>query len=109
MGGVHVGKDDVDLGADGQGIMFGYASDVTEDAMALIHLMATRLEKKLNDVRKYSELWCLRPGRSENCKIYLHGDKSMAVKRQDVDVFCRGVPPPGIDDAGFDSLSRFQQ
>ena len=29
-GGVHVGKDDFDVGAGGQGIMFGYASDKTE-------------------------------------------------------------------------------
>ena len=37
--------------------MFGYASDVIEDAMPLIHSMATRWEKKLNDVRKNGDLW----------------------------------------------------
>merc|ERR1712003_267483 len=60
-GGVHVGKEDLDVGAGDQGIMFGYASDETEDAMPLTHLMATRLGKKLTDVRKSGELWWLRP------------------------------------------------
>merc|ERR1711877_77783 len=60
-GGVHVGKDDLDVGAGDQGIMFGYASDVTEDCMPLTHSMATRLGKKLTDVRKNGDLWWLRP------------------------------------------------
>merc|ERR1711977_783476 len=60
-GGVHVGKDDLDVGAGDQGIMFGYASDETADAMPLTHSMATRLGKTLTDVRKSGELWWLRP------------------------------------------------
>merc|ERR1711975_123360 len=48
------------MGGD-QGIMFGYASDETEDAMPLTHSMATRLGKKLTDVRKNGKLWWLRP------------------------------------------------
>jgi len=60
-GGVHVGKDEMDVGAGDQGIMFGYASDETEDCMPLTHSMATRLGKKLTDVRKSGLLWWLRP------------------------------------------------
>jgi len=60
-GGVHVGKDDLDVGAGDQGIMFGYATDETEDCMPLTHSMATRLGKTLTDVRKSGELWWLRP------------------------------------------------
>merc|ERR1712117_993075 len=60
-GGVHVGNDDLDIGAGDQGIMFGYASDETEDCMPLTHSMATRLGKKLTDVRKSGLLWWLRP------------------------------------------------
>jgi S-adenosylmethionine synthetase len=60
-GGVHVGKDELDVGAGDQGIMFGYATDETEDAMPLTHLLATRLGKKLTDVRKDGSLWWLRP------------------------------------------------
>merc|ERR1712230_271788 len=60
-GGVHVGKDEMDVGAGDQGIMFGYASDETEDCMPLTHSMATRLGKKLTDVRKDGSLWWFRP------------------------------------------------
>merc|ERR1711861_63890 len=60
-GGVHVGKDELDVGAGDQGIMFGYASDETEDCMPLTILLATHLGKKLTDVRKDGSLWWLRP------------------------------------------------
>jgi S-adenosylmethionine synthetase len=60
-GGVHIGKDDLDCGAGDQGIMFGYATDETEDCMPLTHSVATKLGKKLTDVRKSGHLWWLRP------------------------------------------------
>merc|ERR1719456_144936 len=60
-GGVHVGKSELDVGAGDQGIMFGYASDETETCMPLTILMASRLGKKLTDVRKDGTLWWLRP------------------------------------------------
>merc|ERR1712111_97763 len=60
-GGVHVGKEDLDVGAGDQGIMFGYASDETADCLPLTHSMATKLGKKLTDVRKSGDLWWLRP------------------------------------------------
>merc|ERR1711865_1169932 len=60
-GGVHVGKSELDVGAGDQGIMFGYASDETASCMPLTILMATKLGKKLTDVRKDGSLWWLRP------------------------------------------------
>merc|ERR1712220_24165 len=60
-GGVHGGKDDLDVGAGDQGIMFGHGTDETEDCMPLTHSVATRFGKKLTDVRKSGLLWWLRP------------------------------------------------
>merc|ERR1712050_631513 len=60
-GGVHIGKDEMDVGAGDQGIMFGYASDETADCMPPTHSMATRLDKTLTEVRKSGECWWLRP------------------------------------------------
>merc|ERR1712048_1377890 len=74
-GGVHVGKDEMDVGAGDQGIMFGYASDETEDCMPLTHSMATRLGKKLTDVRKSGKLWWLRPdGKTQVTIEYMQND-----------------------------------
>mmetsp|Transcript_32951 Transcript_32951/g.106552 ORF Transcript_32951/g.106552 Transcript_32951/m.106552 type:complete len:474 (+) Transcript_32951:47-1468(+) len=78
-GGVHVGKSDLDVGAGDQGIMFGYASDETESAMPLTHLMATQLGKTLTDVRKDGTLWWLRPdGKTQvTIKYKQHTDGSV--------------------------------
>merc|ERR1712224_828542 len=82
-GGVHVGKDEMDVGAGDQGIMFGYASDETADCMPLTHSMATRLGKVLTDVRKSGELWWLRPdGKTQVTIEYLqHADGSVEPKK----------------------------
>ncbi|CAE8631606.1 unnamed protein product [Polarella glacialis] len=82
-GGVHVGKDDMDVGAGDQGIMFGYASDETSDCMPLTHSMATRLGKTLTDVRKSGECWWLRPdGKTQVTIEYLqHEDGSVEPKK----------------------------
>jgi len=82
-GGVHVGKDDMDVGAGDQGIMFGYATDETEDFMPLTHSMATRLGKTLTDVRKSGELWWLRPdGKTQVTIEYLQkADGSVEPKK----------------------------
>jgi len=78
-GGVHVGKSDLDVGAGDQGIMFGYASDETENCMPLTHMMATKLGKVLTEVRKDGSLWWLRPdGKTQvTIKYTQHTDGSV--------------------------------
>ncbi len=52
----------VDVGGAGdQGIMFGYASDETEELMPFAISIAHKLTKKLTDVRKNKEIEYLRP------------------------------------------------
>merc|ERR1712099_214267 len=85
-GGVHVGKSDLDVGAGDQGIMFGYASDETDDCMPLTHSMATKLGKTLTDARKdQSEkaLWWLRPdGKTQVTIEYVqHEDGSVEPRK----------------------------
>jgi len=78
-GGVHVGKSELEVGAGDQGIMFGYASDETADCFPLTHSLATRLGKKLTDVRKSGALWWLRPdGKTQvTIKYKQHSDGSV--------------------------------
>merc|ERR1712078_528200 len=122
-GGVHVGKEDLDLGAGDQGIMFGYASDETVDCMPLTHSMATRLGKKLTDVRKSGELWWLRPdgktqvtiqylqradGSVEPQKIHTvvistqHAEPSKATRKKE----CDGYAGPDEVAPSFDAMNK---
>jgi S-adenosylmethionine synthetase len=50
-----------DIGAGDQGIMFGYATDETEELMPLTHMLATQLGSKLTEVRKNGSLGWVRP------------------------------------------------
>jgi S-adenosylmethionine synthetase len=59
--GVHIGRDNDDLGAGDQGHMFGYASNETEEMMPLTHVLATKLVRKLSEVRNNGTLPFLRP------------------------------------------------
>jgi len=59
--GVHVGRDNEDVGAGDQGHMFGYATDETAELMPLTHMLATKLGKQLTEARKSGLLPWLRP------------------------------------------------
>jgi S-adenosylmethionine synthetase len=59
--GVHIGRAPEEIGAGDQGIMFGYASDETDEAMPLSHLLATKIGYKLTEVRKNGTCPWVRP------------------------------------------------
>jgi len=59
--GVHVERDEEETGAGDQGLMFGYATDETEECMPLTVVLAHNLNKKLSDLRRDGTLWWARP------------------------------------------------
>ncbi|VDO05844.1 unnamed protein product [Haemonchus placei] len=59
--GVHHDKNEIDVGAGDQGIMFGYATDETEEAMPLTLQLAHQLNEKLHAMRRSGELPWVRP------------------------------------------------
>merc|ERR1711936_1054091 len=52
-GGVWKDKDDDDCGAGDQGLMFGYATDETEECMPLTVVLAHAMNRKISDVTEH--------------------------------------------------------
>jgi len=59
--GVWETHDAENVGAGDQGLMFGYATDETEECMPLTVVLAHNLNKKLSDLRRDGTLWWARP------------------------------------------------
>lgn len=59
--GVHIGRDEDDIGAGDQGLMFGYATDETESAMPLTVVLAHELNSKMAELRRNGGLPWARP------------------------------------------------
>ncbi|XP_069467240.1 S-adenosylmethionine synthase isoform X2 [Ambystoma mexicanum] len=59
--GVHLDRNEEDVGAGDQGLMFGYATDETVECMPLTIVLAHKLNFKLSELRRNGELPWLRP------------------------------------------------
>jgi S-adenosylmethionine synthetase len=59
--GVHIGRSEEEIGAGDQGIMFGYATDETEECMPLTVVLAHQLNSKMAELRRNGGLSWARP------------------------------------------------
>jgi len=59
--GVHVGRNEDDIGAGDQGLMFGYATDETEECMPLTVVLSHQLVAKVAELRRSGECAWARP------------------------------------------------
>jgi len=91
-GGVHLSKENEDdTGAGDQGLMFGYATDETEECMPLTVVLAHQMNKKISDLRRDGTLWWARPDTKTQvtCEYYEKGGACIPVRVHTVVVSCQ--------------------
>ncbi|KAM3862977.1 S-adenosylmethionine synthase [Diretmus argenteus] len=71
--GVHVDRVEEDIGAGDQGLMFGYATDETEECMPLTIVLAHKLNSKMADLRRAGTIPWLRP--DSKTQVTVHYDQ----------------------------------
>ncbi|KAF7643838.1 hypothetical protein LDENG_00232390, partial [Lucifuga dentata] len=71
--GVHVDRKEEDIGAGDQGLMFGYATDETEECMPLTIILAHKLNAKMAELRQDGTVPWLRP--DSKTQVTVHYDQ----------------------------------
>ncbi|CAL1531655.1 unnamed protein product [Lymnaea stagnalis] len=80
--GVHVGKDDSNIGAGDQGLMFGYATDETEECMPLTVVLSHQLNAKIAELRRNGGLPWARPDTKTQVTVEYRYVKGAAVPQR---------------------------
>jgi len=71
--GVHIDRSEEDIGAGDQGLMFGYATDETEECMPLTIVLAHKLNSKMAELRRNGTVPWLRP--DSKTQVTVHYDQ----------------------------------
>ncbi|KAM6916781.1 S-adenosylmethionine synthase isoform 1-T1 [Xenentodon cancila] len=80
--GVHVDRHEEDIGAGDQGLMFGYATDETEECMPLTIVLAHKLNAKMAELRRTGTVRWLRPDSKTQVTVhYEQRDGAVIPKR----------------------------
>lgn len=79
---VHVKKTEDTLGAGDQGIMFGYATDETEECFPLTLQLAHRLNQGLSEMRRSGELSWVRPDSKSQVTVEYENDHGACIPKR---------------------------
>jgi len=106
--GVWINKDNDDYGAGDQGLMFGYATDETEECMPLTLTLAHQMNKKIADLRREGTLWWARPdSKTQVTAEYIFDNGACVPLRvHTVVVSCQHSEAVGIDELRKDIMEK---
>jgi S-adenosylmethionine synthetase len=79
---VHEKKADEDIGAGDQGLMFGYATDETEECMPLTVVLSHQLNAKMAELRRNGQMDYLRPDSKTQVTVEYKFDKGACVPQR---------------------------
>ncbi|KAM9804052.1 S-adenosylmethionine synthase isoform 1-T1 [Neosynchiropus ocellatus] len=80
--GVHVDRKEEDIGAGDQGLMFGYATDETEECMPLTIVLAHKLNSKMAELRRNGTVPWLRPDSKTQVTVHYEQKDGAVIPRR---------------------------
>uniref|UniRef100_A0A674B5I2 S-adenosylmethionine synthase n=1 Tax=Salmo trutta TaxID=8032 RepID=A0A674B5I2_SALTR len=77
--GVHIDRKEEDMGAGDQGLMFGYATDETEECMPLTIILAHKLNSKMAELRRNGTVPWLRPDSKTQVTVHYEQENGAVI------------------------------